>query len=154
MYPYNHVKQIFEENKTLYTCNIYVDLDLWYSYHWYYKLPAITVATRSEAWTVFARLNAEVVGSKPTRSMDVCVWVYSFFVSSLKIAALRRADHSPKESYRLCKKDYWNEEEARAQQRSVKPLMSEWINFEFPEGANKTEILWMLLNCNGHNRIS
>jgi hypothetical protein len=46
----------------------------------------------------------------------------SFCVS---VAALRRADHSSKESYRLCKKDYETEEEARAQHRAVEPLMNE-----------------------------
>jgi hypothetical protein len=38
---------------------------------------------------------------------------------------LRRADHSSKESYCLCKKEYENEEEARAQQRALEPLMNE-----------------------------
>jgi hypothetical protein len=36
--------------------------------------------------------------------------------------------HSSKESYRLCEKDYEIEEEARAQQRVVEPMMSEWMN--------------------------
>jgi hypothetical protein len=38
---------------------------------------------------------------------------------------LRRADHSSKESYRLCKKDYGTEEEARVQEKAVEPLMDE-----------------------------
>jgi hypothetical protein len=39
--------------------------------------------------------------------------------------ALRRADHSSKESYHLCKNDYETEEEAKAQQRAVGPI-DEW----------------------------
>jgi hypothetical protein len=52
--------------------------------------------------------------------MDICVCVHSVFVlSCVYVAALRQADHSSKESYRLCKKDYETEEEAKAQQRAV-----------------------------------
>jgi hypothetical protein len=48
--------------------------------------------------------------------MDVCVCVYSVFVlSCVKVAALLRADHYSKESYRLGKNDYETEEEARTQ---------------------------------------
>jgi hypothetical protein len=43
------------------------------------------------------------------------------------VAALRRADHSSKEFYRLYKKDYGTEEEARAQQRTVEPSMNEYV---------------------------
>jgi hypothetical protein len=51
--------------------------------------------------------------------MDVCVCVFSVFVLPyVYIAALGRADHSSKDLYRLCKKDYETEEEARAQQRA------------------------------------
>jgi hypothetical protein len=60
--------------------------------------------------------------------MDVCVCVYSvFMLSCVKIAALQWADHSSKESYRLCRKDYETEIEAGAQQRVAEPLMNEWI---------------------------
>jgi hypothetical protein len=44
--------------------------------------------------------------------MDVYVCVYSALVLS-------------KESYRLCKRDYETEEEAKDQQRALKPLMNE-----------------------------
>jgi hypothetical protein len=37
------------------------------------SLKPITVAAQSKAWTVFARWNAGIVGSNPTRGMDVCV---------------------------------------------------------------------------------
>jgi hypothetical protein len=38
---------------------------------------------------------------------------------------MRRADHSSKEYYQLCKKDYETEKEAKAQQRAVETLMNE-----------------------------
>jgi hypothetical protein len=66
------------------------------------------------------------VGSNPTRGMDVCVCVYSMFVlSCVQVTALRLADHSSKESYCLCKRDYETEEEVKAHQRAVEPLMNE-----------------------------
>jgi hypothetical protein len=46
---------------------------------------------------------------------------------------LRRANHSPKESYHLCKKDYGTEEEARAQQRAVEPLMNDDEEYNYEE---------------------
>jgi hypothetical protein len=59
-----------------------------------YTLPS-TVAARSKAWTVFARSDAEIVGSNPTQGMNVCV--YSVFVLG---SGLATADHSS-ESYRM-----------------------------------------------------
>jgi hypothetical protein len=43
------------------------------------------------------------------------------FVFYMYVAALRRADHPSKESYRVCKKDYETEEDARVQQRAAEP---------------------------------
>jgi hypothetical protein len=62
-----------------------------------YELP-ITVAARSEAWTVFAPSNTGIVGSNPTQDMDIFVHLLG-----VQLASLRRADPSYKESYGLCK---------------------------------------------------
>jgi hypothetical protein len=57
------------------------------------------------------------------------VCVYSVFVLfCVYVAALWRADHSSKESYSLCKKDYGTEEEDRNQQNAVESKMNEWMN--------------------------
>jgi hypothetical protein len=49
----------------------------------------ITVAARSKAWTLFARLDTGIVGSNPTEGMDVCVCVVlcmgSGFATSLSL---------------------------------------------------------------------
>jgi hypothetical protein len=44
-------------------------------YNWWrvVKLSPIAVAPRPKAWTVFARSNAGIVSSSPTRGMDDCV---------------------------------------------------------------------------------
>jgi hypothetical protein len=47
------------------------------SFHVMISMP-ITVAALSKIWTIFARSNAGIVISNPTRGMDVCV--YSLFV--------------------------------------------------------------------------
>jgi hypothetical protein len=68
----------------------------------------VTVAERSTACTVFARSEAGIVGMNPTQGMDVwfvCVCVRVgvrvFLCLCTGREALRRADHPPKESYRL-----------------------------------------------------
>jgi hypothetical protein len=52
---------------------------------------------------------------------------------------LRRADPQPKESYRLCKQDYETEEEVRAQQRAVEPLMTMMMMEEEEEEEEEEE---------------
>jgi hypothetical protein len=36
----------------------------------------ITVAARSKIWTVLALSNTGIVGSNPTRGMDICVRLF------------------------------------------------------------------------------
>jgi hypothetical protein len=45
-----------------------------YSYH--IHCPLITVATRSEACTAFARLNTGIIVSNRTRGIDVCMCLF------------------------------------------------------------------------------
>jgi hypothetical protein len=77
----------------------------------------ITVAARSKAWTVFARLNAGIMSSNPTQSMDVCVRLFCVYVvlcvrSGLAIPRPR----SPTD----CEYDYETEKSTKVQ-RAVEP---------------------------------
>jgi hypothetical protein len=64
-------------------------------------LVSLTAAARSEVWTVFACSNIGIVGSNPTRGMDVCVSLLCVCVVLCVAAALRHADPPSEESYRL-----------------------------------------------------
>jgi hypothetical protein len=81
----------------------------------------ITVATRSKTWTVFARLNTEIVGSNPTWGMDVCVRL--FCVCTVLYARQRHCDglilrpSSPSDYVKAQE----TEKAAKAQQRAVEP---------------------------------
>jgi hypothetical protein len=61
------------------------------------------------------------------------------------VATMRQTDPPSKESYQLCKKYYETEEETRAQQRSVEPLMNEWINEH--KVKPKIIIVWDVTPC-------
>jgi hypothetical protein len=65
-------------------------------------LLVITVAERSQTRTVSASSVSKIVGSNPTRGLDVYVRLFSFVLSCVHVEVLRRADPPSKESYRLC----------------------------------------------------
>jgi hypothetical protein len=50
---------------------------------------------------------------------------YSGNIRLIAINSSKLLIYSSRESYRLCKKDYKTEEEIRAQQRAVEPLLNE-----------------------------
>jgi hypothetical protein len=64
----------------------------------------ITVAERSEAWTVFARSNTAILSSNPTRGMDVFGRLFCIYVVLCADSGLATGWSPSKESYRLCKK--------------------------------------------------
>jgi hypothetical protein len=65
-------------------------------------LMPITVAARSEAWTLFASSNTAIVGSNPTEGIDVCV-VCVYSVCVLCAGRGLEIGWSPsKETYRMC----------------------------------------------------
>jgi hypothetical protein len=95
----------------------------------------ITVASRSKAWTGFARSNTGLVDSIPTWGMDICVYVYYVFVlSCVQVATFRRVDPLSR-SLTVCVKDKEADKESRVQKRAVEPLMNEWMN-EWRRGSN------------------
>jgi hypothetical protein len=73
------------------------------------NLKPVTVAEPSKACTVSSRSEVGIVSSNPTQGMDVW-YVYAcilFMLPCVSVEALRRADHSSKESYRLWNWSKW-----------------------------------------------
>jgi hypothetical protein len=67
----------------------------------YYMFQApITVVARSKARTIFAPSNAGIMGSSPTRGMDVCVRLLCVCVVLCVGSGPARADLLSKVSYR------------------------------------------------------
>jgi hypothetical protein len=77
------------------------------------------VAARSEAWTVFARLNTGIVGSNPTQSRGVCVRLFYVYVE-----ALQRADPPVQGVLPTVQKDQETEKATKVQQRAVEPYIN------------------------------
>jgi hypothetical protein len=71
-----YVVETYTTGCKIYECNICVITEN--NFVLLLFLVLITVAARSEAWTVFACSNTGINGSNPTQDMDVCV--YSAFV--------------------------------------------------------------------------
>jgi hypothetical protein len=59
------------------------------------------MAARSKARTIFPRSNTGIVGSNPTRVMDVCVRLFSVPVVICVGSGLATSLSPSKESYRL-----------------------------------------------------
>jgi hypothetical protein len=90
-------------------------------------------------------------------SRSGCLYVHLFCVcvvlyTCISVEALRRAVHSPKEYYHLCKKIMKLKKRPGPNERAVEPSMNEWINFwldiqfELEIGPMK-ESLWLQKDC-------
>jgi hypothetical protein len=66
--------------------------------HWHVPM---TVATLSEAWTIFTRSNSAVVSSNPIPVIDVCVCLFCVCVVQCVGSCLATRISPSKESYRL-----------------------------------------------------
>jgi hypothetical protein len=82
----------------------------------------ITVATRSEARSVFSRLNAGVLGTNPTRGINTCVNVFCVY-DVLCIDNGVATDRSIVQGVLLTMHKFTRLKNARAQQRAVELLM-------------------------------
>jgi hypothetical protein len=83
------------------------------------------VSARSKAWPIFARSSTAVVGSYPTRGMDVCVRFFCVCFFVLCVDGGLATDWSHVQwVLPSVKKDLKTENESRAQERAVEPMMN------------------------------
>jgi hypothetical protein len=73
---------------------------------------------------VFPLSKIGTVSSNTAQNMAVCVRLFCVCVVLCVGNCLTTADPPSKEAYLLCKRDYGTEEELRAQQWAVVPLIS------------------------------
>jgi hypothetical protein len=73
-----------------------------YNFSLYRSIMRITVAARSNVWTVFALSSTGIVGSNPTRGLDVYVRLFCVRVVLCVGSGFVRGWSDFKEFYRLC----------------------------------------------------
>jgi hypothetical protein len=119
---------------------------------------------RSKAWNVFARSNAEIVGSNPTQGMDVCLRLFRVCVVLCRqrpCVGLIPRPRSPTDCLRLMN---WNESK-----RFTDALRSKWEQQEWMDGwmdgwmdrqtqflttnPNELFFIWTLSNSDSSNDL-
>jgi hypothetical protein len=87
------------------------------------RLRYVSLAARSEAWTVFLLSKTVFLRSKPTSGMGVCVRLFCVCAAlCVQVGVLRRADPPSKGDTEYVE-DQENEKAAKVQQRAVEPYI-------------------------------
>jgi hypothetical protein len=101
----------------------------------------VTLAERSKAWTLFTRLEAEIVGSNPKQGMGVW-YLYAFVLSCVDVDVLWRADNSSNESYRL-QDDHETEKKSRQGPKGAVDLVKRNVESRYGVGLRfGVDLVW------------